>query len=61
MKLRIFNTAANRVEDFVPIHPPQVGLYTCGMTVYYLTHIGNLRAYTSSDVLRRTLEYLGYE
>jgi len=61
MKLRLFNTAANQVEDFVPIQPPKVGLYTCGMTVYYLTHIGNLRAYTSGDVLRRTLEYLGYE
>lgn len=61
MKLRLFNTAANQIEDFVPLHPPDVGLYTCGMTVYYLTHIGNLRAYTNSDVLRRTLEYLGYE
>jgi cysteinyl-tRNA synthetase len=53
--------AANRIEDFVPIHPPSVGMYTCGMTVYYLTHIGNLRTYTNSDILRRTLEYLGYE
>jgi len=60
MKLRIFNTAANRVEDFVPIRPPDVGLYTCGMTVYYLTHIGNLRAYVNSDVLRRALEYAGF-
>jgi cysteinyl-tRNA synthetase len=61
LKLRIYNTASNRVEDFDPIHPPSVGMYTCGMTVYYLTHIGNLRTYTNSDILRRALEYVGYE
>jgi cysteinyl-tRNA synthetase len=60
MKLRLFNTAENKIEDFIALHPPDVGLYTCGMTVYYLTHIGNLRAYVSSDVLRRTLEYAGF-
>ncbi len=61
MNLRLFNTATNEIEDFVPLHPPDVGLYTCGMTVYYLTHIGNLRAYVSSDILRRTLEYAGWK
>lgn len=60
MNLRLFNTARHRIEEFQPLHPPDVGLYTCGMTVYYLTHIGNLRAYVNSDILRRTLEYAGW-
>ena len=61
MKLRLYNTASREVEEFVPIHPPTVGLYTCGMTVYYYAHVGHIRAYTNSDVLRRTLEYMGYD
>lgn len=60
MKLRLFNTASRKMEDFSPVNPPHVRLYTCGLTVYYYTHIGNLRTYTNSDILRRTLEYLGY-
>ena len=60
MRLRLYNTASREVEEFVPIHPPTVGLYTCGMTVYYYAHVGHIRAYTNSDVLRRTIEYMGY-
>jgi len=60
MKLRLYNTKTRRVDDFEPLAPPMVTLYTCGPTVYYYTHVGHLRAYTNSDVLRRTLEYAGY-
>jgi len=59
--LRLYNTATRRVEDFSPLDPSCIKMYTCGLTVYYYTHIGNLRAYTNSDILRRTLEYMGLQ
>jgi len=60
LKLRIFNTMGRRIEEFVPIEDKKVGMYTCGPTVYNYAHIGNLRTYIFEDLLRRTLEYLGY-
>jgi len=59
--LKIYNTLSKKKEEFKPINPGKVGIYVCGPTVYYYIHIGNLRAYTVPDVLRRYLEYLGYE
>ena len=59
MKLRLFNTASRKIEEFKPLRPQHVGMYSCGLTVYYYAHIGNLRTYTNSDILRRTLEYMG--
>lgn len=61
MSLRFFNTLSARVEDFTPLSPPRVGLYTCGPTVYQHAHIGNLRAFIFEDLLRRTLEARGYQ
>jgi len=61
MALRFFNTLTRRKEDFVPMKPPHVGLYTCGPTVYNYAHIGNLRAFTFEDLLRRHLEYKGFQ
>ncbi len=60
MNLRLYNTSSRRVDEFVPLVSGQVGMYCCGLTVYFYTHIGNLRAYTNSDILRRTLEYAGF-
>ncbi len=60
MALQFFNTLTRRKEDFVPLNPPHVGLYTCGPTVYNYAHIGNLRAFTFEDLLRRYLEYRGF-
>jgi cysteinyl-tRNA synthetase len=62
MALRFFNTLTRRKEDFVPLDPEgkRVGLYTCGPTVYNYAHIGNLRAFTFEDLLRRYLEYKGF-
>ncbi len=57
MKLFLYNTLTRKKEDFKPIKQGQVGLYTCGPTVYWYQHIGNLRTYIFSDILRRTLEY----
>src|SRR5262245_57736855 len=59
MELNLFNTSSGSVERFFPLQPPKVTLYTCGPTVYYFAHVGHLRAYTNSDVLRRTLEHMG--
>jgi cysteinyl-tRNA synthetase len=59
--LRFYNTMTRRKEDFEPIDPPKVGLYTCGPTIYYFAHIGNFRAYIFEDLLRRYLEFRGCE
>jgi len=59
--LKLYNTLSKTKKEFVSINPGKVGMYVCGPTVYYYIHIGNLRAYTLPDILRRYLEYLGYE
>ena len=46
---------------FTPLNPPQVKLYTCGPTVYNFAHIGNFRTYVFEDLLRRYLEFKGYQ
>lgn len=60
MALQFFNTLTRTKQEFVPLHPPVVGIYTCGPTVYNYAHIGNLRAFTFEDLLRRYLQYKGY-
>lgn len=57
----LYNTLGRRLERFTPLSGPRVGIYTCGPTVYSQAHIGNLRAYFFSDLLRRTLTFAGYE
>jgi len=59
--LRLYNSLSKKLEDFKPIHALQVGMYTCGPTVYQFAHIGNFRAYTTSDILVRVLRYNGYK
>lgn len=60
MALKVYNTLSHKVEEFIPIDKNNVGLYTCGPTVYNFVHIGNLRTYIFEDILHRTLLYLGY-
>jgi cysteinyl-tRNA synthetase len=60
MTLYVYNTLTRQKEEFVPIRPGEVGLYTCGPTVYNFAHIGNLRTYLFEDVLKRVLAYNGY-
>ncbi|MBI4426705.1 MAG: cysteine--tRNA ligase [Candidatus Kerfeldbacteria bacterium] len=55
--LKLYNTLTRRLDNFQPINPPHVGLYTCGPTVYGTAHLGNLRTYVFEDVLRRVLEF----
>ena len=57
----LYNTATRKEEEFRPIVPGKVGIYSCGPTVYSSPHIGNMYAYVCWDVLVRTLRYLGYE
>jgi len=60
MTLYLYDTYARNLREFVPLSESQVGLYTCGPTVYDYAHIGNLRTYIFEDILRRTLEFNGY-
>lgn len=60
MSLKFQNTYTKKLEDFSPINPGLVTLYTCGPTVYDYPHIGNYRAYIFGDMLKRYLNYSGY-
>jgi cysteinyl-tRNA synthetase len=59
--LRVYNTFTRRKEELAPLHQGRVRMYSCGPTVYRYVHIGNLRTFMLPDLLRRSLEYLGYE
>lgn len=59
--LKIYNTLSRKIEEFVPINPPKVGMYGCGPTVYDHAHIGNLRSFILYDLLRNVLAANGYE
>lgn len=59
--LKLYNTLTRKKEEFQPINDKKVGLYCCGPTVYWYTHIGNFRTYIFEDILRRILEYNGYK
>ncbi|MCZ6602037.1 MAG: cysteine--tRNA ligase [Planctomycetota bacterium] len=61
MTLHLYNTLTRRKEEFRPIREGEAGLYTCGPTVYDVAHIGNMRAFLTFDLLRRTLELRGYK
>ncbi len=58
--MKLYNTLTRQIETFKPIKRQQVGLYTCGPTVYNYAHLGNLRSYVFGDVLKRVLLYQGY-
>lgn len=60
MELKLFNTLSREKEVFRPIDEKEVRIYTCGPTVYYFAHVGNLRSYLFMDNLRRVLKYNGY-
>ena len=60
MSPRFYNTLGRQVEEFVPLDPETVRMYTCGPTVYDRAHIGNFRAFVWEDLLRRYLEWKGW-
>ncbi len=59
--IRFHNTLSGQDEEFQPLDPGRVRVYTCGPTVYDLPHIGNFRAYVFEDLLLRFLRFSGYE
>jgi len=59
--IRLYNTLTRKKEIFKPLKGKMVGLYTCGPTVYWFAHVGNLRTYIFEDILKRVLEYNGYK
>ena len=59
--MRVYNTLSRTKEEFVPREPGKVSMYVCGPTVYNHIHIGNARSFLSFDVIRRYLEYRGYD
>jgi cysteinyl-tRNA synthetase len=63
MALKLFNTLTRSVQEFAPLDPAgkKVGLYCCGPTVYDFAHIGNWRTFVFADLVRRTLEFSGYD
>jgi cysteinyl-tRNA synthetase len=61
MALKFYNSLTNKKETFKPLKNKEVKIYSCGPTVYQFAHLGNLRTYIFGDLLRRTLEYLGYK
>ena len=61
MSIKFYNTLTRKEEEFKPINEKEIKIYSCGPTVYYFAHIGNLRAYLFMDNLRRVLKYNGYK
>jgi len=61
MVLKLYNTLTRKKETFKSIKPKQVGMYSCGPTVYWYQHIGNLRSYVFADILKRVLLYNDYK
>ena len=60
MSIKFYNTLTRTKDEFKPINDKEIRMYSCGPTVYYFAHIGNLRAYLFMDNLRRVLKYNGY-
>ena len=61
MPLRLHNTLTRALDEFTPLQPGRVSLYTCGPTVYNYAHIGNFRTFLFEDLLRRWLSASGYD
>jgi len=61
VNLRIYNTLSRSVEEFKPLNPPNVGMYSCGPTVYDYQHIGHMRRYVGDDILIRVLKANGFD
>lgn len=59
--MKLFNTLSKQLEDVKPLEDKKIKFYHCGPTVYWTQHIGNLRAMTMGDLIRRSLLYLGYD
>lgn len=61
MKVYLYNTLTRSEEEFIPLKPGCVSMYSCGPTVYNYAHIGNMRTYVFTDTLTRMLRFFGYD
>jgi len=61
MTLHVYDHVTRARRQFEPIHPGKVGIYVCGMTVQDKPHVGHMFAFVACDMVRRYLEYLGYD
>jgi cysteinyl-tRNA synthetase len=61
MALTLYNTLTRREDPFTPLEPGQVRIYCCGVTVYDYCHVGHARSYVVWDVVRRYLQWCGYQ
>src|SRR6266849_5613273 len=59
-RVRLYNTFTRAKQELQPLSEGLVRIYSCGPTVYRFVHVGNLRTFMLPDLLRRSLEYLGY-
>ncbi len=60
MTIKFYNTLSRKIEEFIPLKQGEVKMYSCGPTVYNYAHIGNLRAYIFTDILKKTLKYFDF-
>ncbi|MCX6725753.1 MAG: class I tRNA ligase family protein, partial [Candidatus Shapirobacteria bacterium] len=58
--IKFYNTLTRKIDEFKPIKEKEVGIYSCGPTVYWNQHLGHMYAYTHWDTLVRFLRYMGY-
>ncbi|MEK8171418.1 hypothetical protein NKH77_24230 [Streptomyces sp. M19] len=61
MTIRLYDTSARQIRDFVPLTPGCVSIYLCGATVQAAPHIGHIRSGLNFDIMRRWFAYRGYE
>ncbi len=61
MTVKIYNSLSRQKEEFIPVENGKVKMYVCGMTVYSDAHIGHARTYFAFDIIKRYLEYKGYD
>ncbi len=59
--MKLYNSLTKKIEEIKPLKPGVIKMYSCGPTVYWRMHVGNLRAYAEWDILHRALLYLGYD
>ncbi len=59
--MKLYNTLTRKKEEFVPVTPGEVKMYSCGPTVYNYFHLGNARPFIVFDCLRQFFEYMGYK
>jgi len=61
MPIFIYNSLTRKKQEFIPLNPPKVNIYTCGVTVYDDSHIGHARSLYIFDLIRRYLKYRGFD